>query len=54
MATITSGTTVSISNTPQATDDVYTSAQTGLTDNSLGVVYLNVMANDLGGAAKTL
>ncbi|WP_126224613.1 Ig-like domain-containing protein [Burkholderia ambifaria] len=54
MATTSSGTTVSISNTPQATDDVFTSAQTGLTDNSLTTVYLNVMANDLGGAAKTL
>ncbi|MBR8252806.1 Ig-like domain repeat protein, partial [Burkholderia ambifaria] len=54
MATTSSGTAVSISNTPQATDDVFTSAQTGLTDNSLTTVYLNVMANDLGGAAKTL
>ncbi|WP_244103910.1 Ig-like domain-containing protein [Burkholderia ambifaria] len=54
MATTSSGTAVSISNTPQATNDVFTSAQTGLTDNSLTTVYLNVMANDLGGAAKTL
>nr|WP_242431852.1 Ig-like domain-containing protein [Burkholderia ambifaria] len=43
-----------MSNTPQATNDVFTSAQTGLTDNTLTTVYLNVMANDLGGAAKTL
>ncbi|ABI91915.1 hypothetical protein CH72_5834 [Burkholderia ambifaria AMMD] len=54
MATTSNGTAVSISNTPQATNDVFTSAQTGLTDNSLTTVYLNVMANDLGGAAKTL
>ncbi|WP_244973342.1 Ig-like domain-containing protein, partial [Paraburkholderia rhynchosiae] len=54
MTTISNGTTVSISNTPQANNDLFTSAQTGLTDNALGVVYLNVMANDLGGAAKTL
>ncbi|MET3623660.1 Ig-like domain-containing protein [Burkholderia ambifaria] len=54
MATTSSGIAVSISNTPQATNDVFTSAQTGLTDNSLTTVYLNVMANDLGGAAKTL
>ncbi|MFP3501102.1 beta strand repeat-containing protein, partial [Burkholderia sp. SIMBA_062] len=54
MATTSSGTAVSISNTPQATNDVFTSAQTGLTDNTLTTVYLNVMANDLGGAAKTL
>ncbi|MGO4158744.1 Ig-like domain repeat protein, partial [Cupriavidus sp. YAF13] len=54
MATNTNGTSTSISNTPQATDDVFTAAMTGLTDNSLGTVYLSVMANDLGGAAKTL
>ncbi|SEJ13066.1 beta strand repeat-containing protein, partial [Paraburkholderia diazotrophica] len=54
MATISNGTAVSISNTPQANNDLFTSAQTGLTDSSLGVVYLNVMANDQGGAAKTL
>ncbi|WP_256099589.1 Ig-like domain-containing protein, partial [Burkholderia ubonensis] len=54
MATTSNGTAVSISNTPQATNDVFTSAQTGLTDNTLTTVYLNVMANDLGGAAKTL
>ncbi|AOK62280.1 Ig-like domain repeat protein [Burkholderia ubonensis] len=54
MATTSNGTAVSMSNTPQATNDVFTSAQTGLTDNALTTVYLNVMANDLGGAAKTL
>src|SRR5258708_14119283 len=54
MTTITNGITVSFSNTPQAGNDVFTSAQTGLTDNALGIAYLNVMANDLGGAAKTL
>uniref|UniRef100_UPI002AAF9B3C beta strand repeat-containing protein n=1 Tax=Burkholderia sp. BCC1988 TaxID=2817443 RepID=UPI002AAF9B3C len=54
MATTSNGTAVSISNTPQAQDDVFMSAQTGLTDNALTTVYLNVMANDLGGAAKTL
>ncbi|RQY93163.1 Ig-like domain repeat protein [Burkholderia stagnalis] len=54
MATTSNGTAVSMGNTPQATNDVFTSAQTGLTDNALTTVYLNVMANDLGGAAKTL
>jgi VCBS repeat-containing protein len=41
-------------NTPQAGDDTFTSAQTGLTEDSLVITYLAVMANDLGGAAKTL
>ncbi|MEM5389553.1 Ig-like domain-containing protein [Paraburkholderia phymatum] len=54
MATISNGTAVSISNTPQANNDLFTSAQTGLSNSSLGVVYLNVMANDQGGAAKSL
>ncbi|WP_280151455.1 cadherin domain-containing protein [Piscinibacter sp. XHJ-5] len=44
----------SFTNTPQAGDDNYTSASTGLTEDSLFVVHLAVMANDLGGAAKTL
>src|SRR5690242_19225833 len=48
------GTTVSFSNTPQAKDDNFTSAQTGLTANNLLSVYLDVMANDLGGNAKSL
>src|SRR5581483_12077738 len=47
-------TTTSFSNTPQATDDVFTSSATGLTDDWLHTVILNVMSNDLGGAAKTL
>jgi len=48
------GTTTSFNNTPQAADDVFTSATTGLTEDSLFITYLAVMANDLGGAAKTL
>ncbi|MDA9504522.1 hypothetical protein XI09_07130, partial [Bradyrhizobium sp. CCBAU 11386] len=56
MATQTTGggSTTSFSNTPQAQDDTFTSAQTGLTENSINIVFLNVMANDLGGNAKTL
>ena len=46
--------TVSYTKTPQAGDDVFTSLQTGLTEDALGLVTLNVMANDLGGAAKSL
>src|SRR5258706_5584943 len=53
MATNTSGgTTTSFSNTPQAQDDVITN--TGLTEDLLGIRYLDVMANDLGGNAKML
>src|SRR5436305_6912585 len=48
------GTTVSFTNTLQAKDDSFSSAQTGLTGSSLNVVYLDVLANDLGGNAKTL
>jgi len=48
------GTSTSYLNTPQAGDDTYTSAVTGLTEDSLFITYLAVMANDLGGAAKTL
>ncbi len=48
------GTGTSFMNTPQAGDDTFTSALTGLTEDSLFVTYLAVMANDLGGAAKTL
>ncbi|UNP90184.1 VCBS domain-containing protein [Aeromonas encheleia] len=62
MATTTtsSGTVTSFSNSPQAKDDTFT---TGLidglsgsliTEDLVGVVYLDVMANDLGGNAKTL
>ncbi|MBZ9710313.1 VCBS domain-containing protein, partial [Mesorhizobium sp. ESP7-2] len=43
------GTTASFSNTPQAQDDVFTFPEDGN-----GVLVLNVMANDLGGAAKQL
>src|SRR2546429_371848 len=49
MATVTS-----FSNTPQAQDDLFTSAQTGLAEDHLAIVYLDVMANDLGGNAKML
>ncbi|RUX41956.1 adhesin [Mesorhizobium sp. M7A.F.Ca.US.014.04.1.1] len=41
------GTTTSFSNTPQAKDDLFTY-------DSFQSVFLNVMANDLGGNAKTL
>ncbi|MFI8609984.1 cadherin-like domain-containing protein, partial [Pseudomonas sp. NPDC077649] len=46
--------TVSFTNTPQAVDDYYTATQTGLTENSTETIILAVMANDLGGKAKTL
>ena len=48
------GTVTSFSNTPQATVDLFLAAQTGLTEDILKIVTLDVMANDLGGAAKTL
>jgi len=56
MATQTTGggSTTSFSNTLQATGDVFTSACTGLTEDSTNIVILDVMANDLGGNAKTL
>ncbi|UVM51926.1 VCBS domain-containing protein [Pseudomonas sp. B21-015] len=62
MATTTTtcgGTDTSFSNTPQAKDDIFTTGVIGtgsatITENLLGVVYLNVMSNDLGGNAKTL
>jgi VCBS repeat-containing protein len=44
----------SLNNAPQAGDDLYGSATTGLTEDSLFITYLAVMANDLGGAAKSL
>ena len=48
MATNTGGgTTTSLNNTPQAVDDFYTA-------NEDEVLYFSVMANDLGGNAKTL
>jgi VCBS repeat-containing protein len=48
------GITVSFSNTPQANADYFASALTALTEDSLGPVLLDVMANDLGGNAKSL
>src|SRR5438132_10186183 len=55
MATNTGGgTTASFSNTPQAVDDYFTSLVTGLTEDSIAKIILDVMANDLGGAAKVL
>src|SRR5215468_2441568 len=51
MATNTNGgTTSSFTNTPQAKDDGFF----GLTEDSSGIVYLDVMANDLGGNAKVM
>ncbi|AZD59420.1 hypothetical protein C4K18_1432 [Pseudomonas chlororaphis subsp. aurantiaca] len=57
--TTTGGTTTSFSNTPQAQDDIFTTGVIGtssaaITEDLLGVVYLDVMSNDLGGSAKTL
>jgi len=55
MSTNTSGgTTTSFSNTPQAKDDVY--ANSSLTEDTAYLVtfIIDVMANDLGGAAKSL
>ncbi|WLG43675.1 VCBS domain-containing protein [Pseudomonas sp. FP1740] len=62
MATTTTtsdGTVTSFSNTPQAQDDIFTTGVIGtssstITEDLLGVVYLDVMSNDLGGSAKTL
>jgi VCBS repeat-containing protein len=54
MADITKGIVVSLGNTPQAGDDLFLAARTGLTEDALGIRILDVMANDLGGAAKTL
>ncbi|WP_309625234.1 VCBS domain-containing protein, partial [Methylibium sp.] len=50
--TITSGTVVSFGNTPQAVDDLL--MPVGLTEDSVNIVILDVMANDLGGNAKSL
>ncbi len=49
------GTTVSFSNTPQAVDDLLTKSASGslITEDSTTIV-LDVMANDLGGNAKSL
>ncbi|SNY15165.1 VCBS repeat-containing protein, partial [Pseudomonas sp. LAMO17WK12:I10] len=62
MATTTTtsgGTATSFSNTPQAQDDIFTTGVIGtssaaITEDLLGIVYLDVMSNDLGGNAKTL
>ncbi|MGF6487017.1 VCBS domain-containing protein [Pseudomonas frederiksbergensis] len=62
MATTTTtsdGTVTSLSNTPQAQDDIFTTgvigtSTTAITEDLLAVVYLDVMSNDLGGSAKTL
>ncbi|WP_221174475.1 VCBS domain-containing protein, partial [Pseudomonas fluorescens] len=47
--TTSGGTVTSFSNTPQAKDDVFTT-----NENLQGVMYWDVMSNDLGGNAKTL
>ena len=55
MATNTGGgTTASFANTPQAVDDQFLSSATGLSEDILKIVYLDVMADDLGGNAKVL
>src|SRR6476660_10620592 len=54
------GTATSFTNTPQARDDTYNYFEDLLRANSTlynvatGTVFLDVMANDLGGNAKTL
>jgi VCBS repeat-containing protein len=52
--TVPKGITISFSNTPQANADVFTAALTRLTEDNLAPVILDVMANDLGGNAKSL
>src|SRR5215471_8587093 len=55
--TTTNGIQTSFSNTPQAQDDIYGWTETQLQSSGLlagSVITLNVMANDLGGNAKTL
>ncbi len=48
-------TTITLNNTPQAQDDLYTVATlNGMITEDGGTVTLSVMANDLGGKAKTL
>ncbi|MBK4733831.1 Ig-like domain-containing protein [Noviherbaspirillum pedocola] len=52
--------TISMSNTPQAVDDIYSFSENDITSNvklynvSTQTLMLNVMSNDLGGNAKTL
>src|SRR5215212_197092 len=50
------GTTTSFSNTPQATNDLFSFSEdvTGTVGAPVGVLILDVMANDLGGTAKQL
>ncbi|WP_289298320.1 VCBS domain-containing protein [uncultured Reyranella sp.] len=48
------GTPKSFVNAPQAKDDAFSSAATGITENSIGIYRLDVMRNDLGGSAKKL
>src|SRR6516165_4838350 len=49
------GIAISFNNTPQAADDFFSTAQTGLTEDGLpGAVILDVMANDAGGKGKSL
>ena len=50
MATQTTGggSTVSFGNTPQANADIFS-----FTEDASNILILNVLANDLGGAAKT-
>ncbi|UWU91355.1 VCBS domain-containing protein [Bradyrhizobium sp. CB1015] len=45
----TGGSTVSFGNTPQANSDIFS-----FTEDASNILILNVLANDLGGAAKTL
>ena len=48
------GTPKSFASAPQAKDDAFSSAATGITENSIGIYRLDVMRNDLGGDAKKL
>ncbi|TIV43436.1 MAG: hypothetical protein E5V84_01100, partial [Mesorhizobium sp.] len=50
------GTTTSFSNTPQAQGDVfnYTEDTAVVVSGSQSIILLDVLANDLGGNAKTL
>ncbi len=52
--TITRGILNSLENTPQADDDFYAAASTGLTEDSTGIVWFDVMVNDQGGSGKAL
>lgn len=50
--TTSGGTVTSFSNTPQAKDDTFSG--TLITEDFFGTIFLDVMANDLGGKAKIL